>query len=1046
MNQSSPQVTRWLKSPLLVACSLFVWLGAENTEAAPRPEPTNWFSGDMHVHRNCGPGNPTNSLATISNAMVAADISVISLLADMGNAEVADATTDLPKVNGSNAPESPPGRIIRWDAEWHWDAVFYQPAPHYALGGHIVALGLTNAVQIWNESLYPIFEWARNQGGVAGLAHFQYLPDNSFPTTLDCCLPIEYPVEMALGTCDFISQDVAGANSAMLAYYRLLNCGFRPGMAAGSDFPCEAQIGALTTFVQVDGPLTYEKWITGIRDGRTVISRNGRREFLNLKVNSTNIPGSEIHFPAGGGTVDVSAIWSANTDYSGTIELLKNGVVITNKSASVSSNTTSTLTANVTFTNSGWLAVRRMSGGQHRSHTAAVYVTVDNQPVRASVADALFYVDWMNQLLSRTQPGGAWENYFSGTNKLVARTRYEAARAVYQQIANEAAAALAPVITTTNLPVGAVNSPYAQNLAAWRGQTPYTWSLASGALPADLTLNTNTGTIAGVPGVVGTNNFSVQLTDNATPPNLVTQSLSLAVLSAFPSMTLWPTSAVPAVLSDSDTNASTLGLKFKTLTRGQAKGIRFHKGMANTGTHTGQLWNSNGTLLASVTFSNETSTGWQQALFSTPVTLSSNTTYIASYYAPNGRYSKTENYFSVNGVTNPPLIALPSTLTDYNGVYRYGTNGLPTNTYLSTHYWVDVVFQPNNAPVLPVQTNRTVAELSLLTVTNTATDADVPANALTYQLLGAPTNASISANGIITWTPTEAQGPGTNTLMTVVSDGVATVTNQFQVIVAEANQAPDFAFSSTNLTVPELSLLVVSNLATDTDVPAQSIAYTLLSPPTNAVITNGIITWLPAEEQGPATNVLATAASDGVGATTNYITVVVEEVNVAPIFASTPTNTAIPDYGSLLIANGATDDDLPANTLTYELLSAPTNAVISTNGVITWTPSPEQAPSTNLFETVVGDGTDTVTNSFLVTVLAPLVAPTILSISLEDTNAIVTWTSQAGQSYVLEYLDELIPTNWTPVLPGATATGTNTSATNETGGAPMRIYRVRSPE
>jgi len=312
-------------------------------------------------------------------------------------------------------------------------------------------------------------------------------------------------------------------------------------------------------------------------------------------------------------------------------------------------------------------------------------------------------------------------------------------------------------------------------------------------------------------------------------------------------------------------------------------------------------------------------------------------------------------------------------------------------------------------------------------------------------LLGSPTNASISGNGLITWTPTEAQGPGTNALTTVVSDGVATVTNQFTVIVNEVNQPPAFGYSTTNLTTPELSWLILTNQAVDNDLPAQAIGYQLLSPPTNAVITNGIIAWLPSEAQGPGTNVLTTIATDGVAATTNYITVVVQEVNSAPMFTNSPTNQTLADYDSLLVPNAATDDDVPANVLTYLLLNGPTNAVIATNGVITWTPTPAQAPSTNFFATVVSDGSATITNSFFVTVLAPLVAPTIISIQVQDTNAIVTWNSAAGQSYVLEYLEGLTVSNWTPVLPGTTASSTNTSATNGTAGAPLRLYRVRSP-
>ena len=164
---------------------------------AQDPAPTGWYSGDMHVHANCGIGKPTNTVADLYNTMVSQDFNVISLLADIGNGEVQTPATDLPKVNGQDDSISTSDRIVHWDAEWHWDATYTQ-YPHQALGGHIVALGLTNANQIWNESTYPILDWAHQQGGIAGFAHLQFLDDN-FPTSLSCCTPIEYPVEVALG-------------------------------------------------------------------------------------------------------------------------------------------------------------------------------------------------------------------------------------------------------------------------------------------------------------------------------------------------------------------------------------------------------------------------------------------------------------------------------------------------------------------------------------------------------------------------------------------------------------------------------------------------------------------------------------------------------------------------------------------------------------------------------------------------------------------------------------------------------------------------------
>ena len=52
---------------------------------------------------------------------------------------------------------------------------------------------------------------------------------------------------------------------------------------------------------------------------------------------------------------------------------------------------------------------------------------------------------------------------------------------------------------------------------------------------------------------------------------------------------------------------------------GSITGVRFYKDAANTGTHTGSLWTSTGTLLATATFNNETASGWQQVTSRTPV-------------------------------------------------------------------------------------------------------------------------------------------------------------------------------------------------------------------------------------------------------------------------------------------------------------------------------------------------------------------------------------------------------------------------------------------
>lgn len=180
----------------------------------------------------------------------------------------------------------------------------------------------------------------------------------------------------------------------------------------------------------------------------------------------------------------------------------------------------------------------------------------------------------------------------------------------------------------------------------------------------------------------------------------------------------WTSSIIPKTLADSDTAAVELGVKFRSDISGFVTGVRFYKGSVNTGTHVGSLWSANGTRLASATFVNETASGWQQVNFATPVAISANTLYVASYHAPKGGYSIDTGYFGSVGVDKAPLHVPASGASGGNGVYRYGTSGFPNQTWNSSNYWVDVVFNdtsPASAPKagFTVSTTQGVAPMTV---------------------------------------------------------------------------------------------------------------------------------------------------------------------------------------------------------------------------------------------------------------------------------------------------------------------------------------------
>src|SRR5262249_52205235 len=167
---------------------------------------------------------------------------------------------------------------------------------------------------------------------------------------------------------------------------------------------------------------------------------------------------------------------------------------------------------------------------------------------------------------------------------------------------------------------------------------------------------------------------------------------------------------VPYIQSDTDTGADELGMKFQSSVTGWAAGVRFYKGTGNGGTHTGSLWSSTGTLLATGTFTNESATGWQTMLFPDPVQLSANTTYVVSYSQPEGHYSVDEDLFD-SARSVPPLTGLKSNFLSVsggdNGLFNPGGPGFPAHSNHGWSYSVDVIFDTTQPPSHPAVTSAT---------------------------------------------------------------------------------------------------------------------------------------------------------------------------------------------------------------------------------------------------------------------------------------------------------------------------------------------------
>src|SRR5262245_39669063 len=186
------------------------------------------------------------------------------------------------------------------------------------------------------------------------------------------------------------------------------------------------------------------------------------------------------------------------------------------------------------------------------------------------------------------------------------------------------------------------------------------------------------------------------ITDEAGTPLASDYTLSFTTAPApqITTSTIFAPAAMPRNPMANNQSSRELGLKFHSDNDGLIAGVRFYKGgAANGGQHLGRLWTSDGTMLGSVIFTNETDSGWQQALFQTPIPITANTTYVVSYFAPQGNYAEDNNAFASSGVDNAPLHALSDAAAGGNGVFlQSSTGGFPTEPSMATNYWVDVAF------------------------------------------------------------------------------------------------------------------------------------------------------------------------------------------------------------------------------------------------------------------------------------------------------------------------------------------------------------------
>jgi hypothetical protein len=518
---------------------------------------------------------------------------------------------------------------------------------------------------------------------------------------------------------------------------------------------------------------------------------------------------------------------------------------------------------------------------------------------------------------------------------------------------------------------------------------------------------------------------TLNLAATATDPDVPAQALTYSIVTGPSNATIHPTSGAFAWTPNEGQGPSTNSITIRASDDGTPS-------MNHSRTFT-VVVNESNTPPGLAAIGNKTASEGAQLAFATAATdgdLPAQTlTFSLDAGAPSGAVITTGGAFtwtpseSQGGTTNSVTI-------------RVTDNGSPPMNDSETI--TIVVSETNAAPVLGAIGNRTINEGSTLAFTVTATDSDTPAQTMTYSLdAGAPLGASIHpTTGAFTWTPTESQGPGTNVITVRVADSGSPALNDFEaiaVVVNEVNASPVLAAIG-NKTVNEGSLLTFTASATDIDAPAQALTFSLdAGAPAGAAIngSSGVFTWTPTGAQGPSTNSVTVRVTDNGSPSLNdfeTITIIVEQVNAAPVLAAIG-NKTINEGATLTFTATATDPDTLPQTLTYSIdPGAPAGAAINPNtGAFSWTPIESDGPSTNTITVRVTDsGSPSASDSETISVVVNEVnaAPVLIAIGNKNAteSALLTFTATASDSDVP---GQLLTFSLDAGAPAGAAIGTN---------------------
>ena len=456
------------------------------------PATFGWWSGDHHIHASgCSHyTNPTEGVLAgdMARHIAGEDLKVGATLTWGPGFDYQKQffTGDVDKV--SQYPY-----LIRYDMEVSGFG------SHRS--GHLCLLGLRDLMYPGGDSSahWPTLgmntlRWAKKQGAITGPAHSGWglqpaaqgeetvavsrlsqtvkLATNDLPNFI-------IPPYNGIGANEYIvsvTHEVPGPDGKLLPaidfmsladtpsvwelnlWYHTLNAGFRTRVSGESDFPCiyGERVGMGRSYVKLDGPLNYQAWCEGIRDGRNYVG-DGKSHLMEFTATAGTGQPAAVRMGEGGselklaraGTVKLSARVAARlpvvpdeairkTTYATKpywdierarlgdsaevpVEVVVNGHPVARKTI-VANGELRDISFDVPIEKSSWVALRILPS----SHTNPIWVVVDEKPVRPSRRSIEWCLKGVDQCWSQKEP------FYAPAELPQARLDYEHARKVYR--------------------------------------------------------------------------------------------------------------------------------------------------------------------------------------------------------------------------------------------------------------------------------------------------------------------------------------------------------------------------------------------------------------------------------------------------------------------------------------------------------------------------------------------------------------------------------------------------------------------------------------